>query len=238
MADQSPQPSSLPSSPLKSQLSMREAAFLTANRRLSTQPHTIPQVAGRPWQNPLAARPLQFKREQSSESTLLPTFSSESEKKRQDDKEVFGRILNNLEKGGGLPEARVVDKPLPLEEEMEEASRRSALALLDLKETGNAESSEGPIRVALEEEVAEKQSEVAEEKKKKIKEKRVEGDEEAHPIKKKEKRTDEKKERKREERRLKKKEERRNRAESLELDGESTSVREDKGESVQLRESA
>ncbi|XP_038887181.1 vicilin-like seed storage protein At2g18540 [Benincasa hispida] len=99
-----------------------------------------------------------------------------------------------------------------------------------------SESYEGPIRVALEEAAAEKQPEVVEEKKK-IKEERVEGDEEAHPIKKKERRTDEKKERRREERHLKKEEERRKRAESPELDGESTFVRRDKGESAQLRES-
>ncbi|XP_038875087.1 protein PXR1-like [Benincasa hispida] len=125
---------------------------------------------------------------------------------------------------------------------MEEASRRSALAILDPKETANAESYEGPIRVALEEAATEKQFEGAKEKKKKkkkkkIKEKRAEGDGEAHPIKKKERRTNEKKERRWEERCLKKEEERRKRAESRELDGESTSVREDKGELVQLRES-
>ncbi|XP_038895900.1 UPF0329 protein ECU05_1680/ECU11_0050-like [Benincasa hispida] len=144
-----------------------------------------------------------------------------------------------MEKEGGLLEAGVVNQPLPSKEEMKEALRRSALEILDPKETANAESYEGPIRVALEEEAVEKQPEVAEEKKKKkkIKEKRAEEDEEAHPIKKKERRTDEKKECRREERRLKKEEERRKRAEIPELDGESTSVRGDKGESVQLRES-
>ncbi|XP_038889374.1 protein PXR1-like [Benincasa hispida] len=123
---------------------------------------------------------------------------------------------------------------------MEKASRRSALAILDPKETTNAESYEGPIRVALEEATAEKLSKVVEEekKKKKIKEKRAEGNEEAHPIKKKERRTDEKKECRREERHLKKEEERRKKAESPELDGESTSGREEKGELTQLRESA
>ncbi|XP_038896507.1 protein PXR1-like [Benincasa hispida] len=86
-------------------------------------------------------------------------------------------------------------------------------------------SYEGPIRVALEEVVAKKQPEMAEEKKKKkkkIKEKRAKGDEETHPIKKKERRTSEKRERRREEKHLKKKEKKRKRAESPEIDGEST----------------
>ncbi|XP_038902345.1 mediator of RNA polymerase II transcription subunit 2-like [Benincasa hispida] len=144
-----------------------------------------------------------------------------------------------MEKERGLLEAGVVNQPLPLENGEEETSRRSALTILDPKETANAESYERPIRVALEEVVTEKQPEVAEEKKKKkkIKEKKAEGDEEAHLIKKKERRTDEKKEHRREERRLKKEEERRKRAESPELDEESTSVRGDKRESAQLRES-
>ncbi|XP_038895818.1 protein PXR1-like [Benincasa hispida] len=121
---------------------------------------------------------------------------------------------------------------------MEEASRRSALAISNPKETVQTESYKGPIRVALEEAVAEKQPEMAEEKKKKkIKEKRTEEDEEAHPIKKKERRTSEKKERKREETRLKKKEEKRKRAKSLEIDEESTSARMDKEESMQQKES-
>ncbi|XP_038889272.1 vicilin-like seed storage protein At2g18540 [Benincasa hispida] len=95
---------------------------------------------------------------------------------------------------------------------------------------------EGPSKGTLEEVVAERQPEVAEEKKKKkIKEKRAKEDEEAHPIKKKER--SERKERMREEKRLKKEKERRKRAVSPELDGESTSIREDKGESAQLRES-
>ncbi|XP_038882282.1 DDRGK domain-containing protein 1-like [Benincasa hispida] len=101
----------------------------------------------------------------------------------------------------------------------------------------------GPIRVALEEAVAEKQPEVVEEeekkkKKKKIKEKRVKEDEEVHPIKKKERRTGEKRECRREEKRLKKEEERRKRVESTEIDGESTSAKVDKVESAQLRKSA
>ncbi|XP_038885938.1 capping protein inhibiting regulator of actin dynamics-like [Benincasa hispida] len=142
-----------------------------------------------------------------------------------------------MEKEGGLLEARVVNRSLPSEEEMEEASRRITLAILDPKETTNAESYKGPTRVSLEEAATEKQPEVAEEKKKKmmIKEKRAEGDEEAHPIKKKERRTNEKKECRRKERRLKKEEERRKMAESPELDGESTSVKRDKGDSAQLK---
>ncbi|XP_038896327.1 uncharacterized protein LOC120084591 [Benincasa hispida] len=104
-------------------------------------------------------------------------------KRREDDKEVFGSILSNLEKGQGLPEAGVVNQPVPLKEAMEEESRRSALDILDPKETANAESYEGPIRVALEEAAAERQLEGAEEKKKKkkkSKEKRDEEDEQAH----------------------------------------------------------
>ncbi|XP_038876389.1 protein PXR1-like [Benincasa hispida] len=121
---------------------------------------------------------------------------------------------------------------------MKEASRRSALAISDPKETTHIEFYEGPIRVALEETIAEKQPEMAEEKKKKkIKEKRAEGDQEAHPIKKKERKTSEKRERRREEMRLKKKEEKRKRAESPKIDKESTSARVDKGESAQQKES-
>ncbi|XP_038876382.1 mediator of RNA polymerase II transcription subunit 2-like [Benincasa hispida] len=139
-----------------------------------------------------------------------------------------------MEKEGGLPEAVVVNQPLPSEEEMEEASRRSALAISNPEKTAHAESYEGPNRACLEEVVVEKQPEMAEEKKKKkkIKEKRAEGDEDAHPIKKKERKTSEKRERRWEERRLKKEEEKRMRAESLEIDRESTSARVDKGESA------
>ncbi|XP_038880373.1 protein PXR1-like [Benincasa hispida] len=133
---------------------------------------------------------------------------------------------------------------------MEEKSRRSALTILDPKEAANAESYEGPIRVALEEVAAEKQFERAE-KKKKSKENRAEEDEQAHQSKaekkikekedeedeeaklKKMKERSERKETRREKRCLKKEEERRKRAESPELDRESTSVREDKGESAQ-----
>ncbi|XP_038875039.1 protein pxr1-like [Benincasa hispida] len=75
-----------------------------------------------------------------------------------------------------------------------------------------------------------------EKKKKKIKERRAEEDEEAHPIKKKERRTSEKRERRWEEKYLKE-EERRKKAESPEIEGESTSIRVDKGELVQLRKS-
>ncbi|XP_038875041.1 protein PXR1-like [Benincasa hispida] len=136
-----------------------------------------------------------------------------------------------MEKEGGLPEAGVINQPLLSEEKIEEASRRSTLAVSDPKETVQTESHEGPIRVALEEAMAEKQPEMVEEKKKKkIKEERAEEDEEAHPIKKKERKTSEKKERKREEKRLKKEEEKRKKAESLEIDEESTSARVDKGE--------
>ncbi|XP_038880404.1 nucleolar protein 58-like [Benincasa hispida] len=164
-----------------------------------------------------------------------------------------------MEKERGLLKAEVVNQSLPSEEEMEEASRRSALEISDPKETTHAESYEGPSRVSLEEVVAEKQPEVAEEKKKKnkikekraegdeeahpiktkkkIKEKRVEGDEEAHPIKKKERRAGEKRECRQKKKRLRKEEEKRKRAESPKIDGESTSVRVDKGESAQLRES-
>ncbi|XP_038895786.1 protein PXR1-like [Benincasa hispida] len=94
------------------------------------------------------------------------------------------------------------------------------------------------IAVALEEATTEKQPEVVEEKKKnkKSKKKRAKGDEEAKLKNKKER--SERKESRREERRLKKEEKRRKRVASLELDRESTSMREDKGESVKLRESA
>ncbi|XP_038889276.1 putative uncharacterized protein DDB_G0271982 [Benincasa hispida] len=142
-----------------------------------------------------------------------------------------------MEKEGGLPEAGVVNQPLPSKKEMEEALKRSALAILDPKETVQTESYEGPIGVSLEEAVAEKQPEMAEEKKKeKIKEMNAEGDKEAHPIKKKERRTSEKRERRREEMRLKKKEEKRKRVESPEVDGELTTTRVDEGVSVQPKE--
>ncbi|XP_038885862.1 protein PXR1-like [Benincasa hispida] len=121
---------------------------------------------------------------------------------------------------------------------MKEASRRNALAVSDPKETVQTESYEGPIRVALEEAMAEKQPEMAgEKKKKKIKEKRAEEDEEAHPIKKKERRTSEKRKRRQEETCLKKKDEKRKRANNPEIDGESTSARVDKGQSAQQKES-
>ncbi|XP_038885426.1 glutamic acid-rich protein-like [Benincasa hispida] len=133
-----------------------------------------------------------------------------------------------MEKEGGLPEAGVINQPLPSEEKIEEASRKSALAVSDSKETVQTESYEGPIRVALEEAVAEKQPEMDEEekKKKKIKEKRAEGDEEAWPRKeKKEIKMSERRERRREKERLKKKGEKRKRAESPKVDGESTTTR-------------
>ncbi|XP_038884775.1 nucleolar protein 58-like [Benincasa hispida] len=138
-----------------------------------------------------------------------------------------------MEKEGGLLEAGFVNQPLP----SEEASRRSALAISDPKETVHTKSYEGPARVALEEVVAEKQPETTEEKKKN-KEKRAEGDEEAKPRKeKKERKSSEKRECKREQKRLKKKEEKRKRVESPEVDGESTTARVDEGVSTQHRES-
>ncbi|XP_038889265.1 nucleolar protein 58-like [Benincasa hispida] len=116
-----------------------------------------------------------------------------------------------MEKKGGLPEFGVIIQPLPSEEEMEEASRRSALAISDPKETIHIKSYNGPTRVSLEDVVAEKHPETTEEKKKKKnKEKRAEGDEEAQPRKeKKERKSSEKMERRREEKRLKNKEEKR-----------------------------
>ncbi|XP_038902339.1 nucleolar protein 58-like [Benincasa hispida] len=122
---------------------------------------------------------------------------------------------------------------------MEEASSRSALAVSDPKETIQTESYEGPIRVALEEAVAEKQPEMAKEKKKKIKEKRAEGDEEAQPRKeKKERKTSERREHRQAEKHLKKKEEKRKRVESSEVDRESTTARVDDGVLAQQKESA
>ncbi|XP_038877699.1 UPF0329 protein ECU05_1680/ECU11_0050-like [Benincasa hispida] len=136
-----------------------------------------------------------------------------------------------MENDGGLPEAGVVNQPLPSEEVMEEALRRSALAVSDSKETVHTESYKGPIRVALEKVEAKKQPKTTEEKKKKKnKEKRAEGDEEAQPRKeKKERKLSEKRERRREKKRLKKKEDKRKRAESPEIDGKSTTARVDGG---------
>ncbi|XP_038892627.1 nucleolar protein 58-like [Benincasa hispida] len=143
-----------------------------------------------------------------------------------------------MEKEGGLPEARVINQPLPLEEKMVEASRRSALTVTDLKKTVQTESYEGPTRGALEEVGAKKHPETAEKKKKrKNKAKRVEGDEEAQPKKeKKEKKPSEKRQRRREEKHLKK-EEKRNRAKILDVNGESTTVRVEEGVSPQVKES-
>ncbi|XP_038889827.1 glutamic acid-rich protein-like [Benincasa hispida] len=134
-----------------------------------------------------------------------------------------------MEKERGLPEAGVVNQPLPSEEEMEEASQRSVLAISNPKETIQTESYEGPIMVALKEVEAKKLSKTAEEKKKKKnKEKRAERDEEAQPRKeKKERKSSEKRERRWEEKRLKKKEKKRKRAENPEVDGESTTTRVD-----------
>ncbi|XP_038904275.1 vicilin-like seed storage protein At2g18540 [Benincasa hispida] len=148
-----------------------------------------------------------------------------------------------MEKEVGLLEAGVVNQPLPSEEEMEEASKRSTLAISDPKETAHVESYEGPSRAALEEVVAEKQPEMVEKKKKKkkkkkIKEKRAKGDEEAYLIKKKERKTSETKECRREENRLKKKGEKRKRAESPEIGRESTTTRVDERVSARQKESA
>ncbi|XP_038887177.1 nucleolar protein 58-like [Benincasa hispida] len=143
-----------------------------------------------------------------------------------------------MEKEGGLPEAGVVNQPLPSEEEMAEGSRRSALAILDPKETIQIESYEGPIKVALEEVEAKKLLERAEGKKKrKRKGKLADGDEEAWPKKKKkEKKSSEKREHRREEKHLKK-EEKRKRVASSDVDRESTTARVDEGVSTQERES-
>ncbi|XP_038904268.1 UPF0329 protein ECU05_1680/ECU11_0050-like [Benincasa hispida] len=128
-----------------------------------------------------------------------------------------------MEKEGRLPEAGVVNQPLPSEEKMEEATRRSALAVSDPKEV-----------------VVEKQPEMAEEKKKtKNKEKKAEGDEEAQRKKeKKDRKSSDKRECRQEGKRLKKKEEKRKRAESPEVDEESTTTKVDEGVSVQQRKSA
>ncbi|XP_038904384.1 nucleolar protein 58-like [Benincasa hispida] len=150
-----------------------------------------------------------------------------------------------MEKAGGLPEAEVFNQPLPSEEEMAEASQRSALAIANPKETVQRESYEGPIRVVLEEGGAKKLSKTTEGKKKrKRKEKRVNRDEEARPKKEKnKKKLSEKRERKREEKHLKK-EEKRKRTEIPDVDGESTttSVEEEvspqENESVQPQEAS
>ncbi|XP_038904385.1 uncharacterized protein LOC120090747 [Benincasa hispida] len=121
---------------------------------------------------------------------------------------------------------------------MAEASRRSALAIADPKETIQRESYEGPIRVVLEDVGRKKLPETAKGKKKrKSKEKRVDGYEEARPKKeKKEKKSSEKRERRREEKRLKK-EEKRKRAESPDVDGESTTASVEEGVSPQEKKS-
>ncbi|XP_038887077.1 chromatin assembly factor 1 subunit A-like [Benincasa hispida] len=245
MADQASQPSASPSTPSNDQIAMREAAFLTASLKLAAQPYTILRIAA---------------------------ISTESEKKRCDDTEVFGNILSNLEQGGGLPEVGVVNQPLSMEEVTvavteevvvveevvnEEETRRGTLALETPEVTANAETYDRPSRVSVEEiavaEVAmeevtvETQLEVVGEKKKKKRKgkKAVEGKSSHHckEKKNKEKHDDEdeeaKKERKRkekeeirehrlEERRLRKEEEKKMRTASLEKDGESTSVREDR----------
>ncbi|XP_038885850.1 nucleolar protein 58-like [Benincasa hispida] len=182
MAEQSSHSSSLPSSSSLAQVTAREATVLGASHRFAAQPKPVQRITGKLRQKPVVAKPLPIREGPSMESAQLPALSSESEKKRRDDKEVFRTILSNMEKEGELLEAGVVNQPLPSEEKMAEASRRSALAVADPKETVQTESYEGPIKVALEEVEAKKQPKMVEEKKKrKRKEKRAGGDEEARP---------------------------------------------------------
>ncbi|XP_038896287.1 chromatin assembly factor 1 subunit A-like [Benincasa hispida] len=118
MADQASNLTVSPSIP--NQATMREVAFLAANRRLAAQTCSTPRPTRRSRRNPLVVRPPAFKREGSTESlpTSTPFVSTESERKRRDDIEVFGNILSTLEQGGGLPEAGVVKQPLSIEEEI------------------------------------------------------------------------------------------------------------------------
>ncbi|XP_038877924.1 nucleolar protein 58-like [Benincasa hispida] len=124
---------------------------------------------------------------------------------------------------------------------MVEASRRSALAVSDPKETVQKESYEGPTRVALEEVEVKKLPKTAEGKKKrKTKQKRAGEDVEARPKKekkeKKEKKSSEKRECRQEEKCLKK-EKKRKRAESSDVNGESTTTRLEERVSTQEKES-
>ncbi|XP_038876921.1 stress response protein nst1-like [Benincasa hispida] len=203
MADQASQQSASPLTLSSNQITMRDAAFLAASRRLAAQPHTIPRMIERAQRNPLVVRHPLFKREQSTERTQVPTptVSTECEKKRCDDTELFGNIRSNLELGGGLLEVGVVNQPLFVEEVtmavteevavleevavteevVEEEEDRGTLALEIPKVTANAETYDGPSRVTVEEialaevvvtEVAvETQLELVEEKKKKKKSK-------------------------------------------------------------------
>ncbi|XP_038882301.1 protein PXR1-like [Benincasa hispida] len=126
-----------------------------------------------------------------------------------------------LAEGEGLPEAGVLEQPLPTEkvtvavieevEVVEEETRRSTLAIRDPEETMKVQSYDGPIRVALEEVAVEKQQKVEEEKKKR-KEKKVEEGEPTHH--RKEKKNKEKKEDEEyEEAKLRKKKEKKERKE-------------------------
>ncbi|XP_038876981.1 uncharacterized protein LOC120069322 [Benincasa hispida] len=241
MAGQSSHSSSLPSSPSTTLLTAREAAFLAASRHLATQPKPVQRIVRKPQQKPSIAKPLTIQEKPSTKSALttrpkvaLPVPSSKSENKRRDDKEVFGSILSNMERERGLPEAGVVNQPLPSEKKMAEASQRRALAVADPRETVPTDSNEGPIRVILEEVGAKKKPETADGKKnKKSKEKWVDEDEAAHSNKeKKEKKTSKKRQCKREEKCLKK-EDKRKRAKSPDFDGESTTARVEEGVSPQ-----
>ncbi|XP_038891684.1 chromatin assembly factor 1 subunit A-like [Benincasa hispida] len=157
---------------------------------------------------------------------VLPIPSTESELKRKDDNEVFESILSHLEKNGGLPEAGVVNQPLPSDEELALVSRRMALTTSDPKETAPTDSNEGHTRAVLKGMEAKKWTEKSGEKKERIvEEKWAEEDEVAQLEKeKKEKQRSERKQRRREEKRLRKEEERRKRAESLDVDRESSTA--------------
>ncbi|XP_038882399.1 retinitis pigmentosa 9 protein-like [Benincasa hispida] len=87
MADQTPNQSTSPSPSTPDQVAMREVAFLAASRREEEAPRPTPPV------------------------------STEIKRKRRDDTVVFGNILSTLEQRGRLPEAGVVNQPLPTEEE-------------------------------------------------------------------------------------------------------------------------
>ncbi|XP_038902362.1 SMY2 homolog 2-like [Benincasa hispida] len=246
MAGQSSYSSSLPSLPSQALVTAREVAFLAAGRRLAGQPKPSSKIAGKPRRKSSIAKPLTIREGLSTESAsatrpevAFPVPSSESELKSRDNKEVFGSILSNMKREGWLPEAGIVNQPLPSEEEMAKASRRMALATTDPKETVPIDSNEGPIKIVLEVIGAKKQSESAEGKKKrKSKEKCLEGDEASRLKKeKKEKKESEKKQRRREEKRLKK-EKKRKRVESPNFDGESTTTRVEEGVSTQAKASA
>ncbi|XP_038876980.1 DNA ligase 1-like [Benincasa hispida] len=133
MADQTPNQSASPSTP--DQVAMREAAFLATRRENPEKPSAV--------------RPSVFKRGGSTESIpmLTPTVSTESERKRRDDTEVFGNILSTLEQGGGLPEAGVVNQPLTTEE-------KAVVVAEEAVKDGRREEEEIAIEEAKEAEVA------------------------------------------------------------------------------------